>query len=124
MISPIALLSSRRAKRAGWQLCATSPMNTSSSAGENGFSPKNGRNGPFRAFSGKNRINDPFFAEKPFSPADELVFMGLVARSCHFDVTACAEARRLAQRAERPLRAFRPFGPAGALRAPAGKTSY
>ena len=33
---------------------------------------------------------DPFFAEKPFSPADELVFMGLVARSCHFDVTACA----------------------------------
>ena len=30
--------------------------------------------------------------------------MGLVARSCHFDVTACAEARRLAQRAERPLR--------------------
>ena len=47
---------------------------------------------------------DPFFAENPFSPADELVFMGLVARSCHFDVTACAEARRLAQRAERPLR--------------------
>ena len=38
---------------------------------------------------------DPFFAENPFSPADELVFMGLVARSCHFDVTACAEARRL-----------------------------
>ena len=47
---------------------------------------------------------DQFFAENPFSPADELVFMGLVARSCHFDVTACAEARRLAQRAERPLR--------------------
>ena len=38
---------------------------------------------------------DPFFAENPFSPADEFVFMGLVARSCHFDVTACAEARRL-----------------------------
>ena len=38
---------------------------------------------------------DPFFAEKPFSPADEFVFMGLVVRSCHFDVTACAEARRL-----------------------------
>ena len=47
---------------------------------------------------------DPIFAENPFSPADELVFMELVARSCHFDVTACAEARRLAQRAERPLR--------------------
>ena len=31
----------------------------------------------------------------PFSPADESVFMGLVVRSCHFDVTACAEARRL-----------------------------
>ena len=28
--------------------------------------------------------------------------MGLVVQSCHFDVTACAEARRLAQRAERP----------------------
>ena len=41
---------------------------------------------------------DPFFAKNPFSPADELVFMGLVARSCHFDVTA------------------------GALRAPAGKS--
>ena len=26
---------------------------------------------------------------------NELVFMGLVVRSCHFDVTACAEARRL-----------------------------
>ena len=38
---------------------------------------------------------DSFFAENPFSSADELVFMGLVARSCHFDVTACAEARRL-----------------------------
>jgi len=38
---------------------------------------------------------DPFFAENPFSPADEFVFMGLVVRSCHFDVTACAEARRL-----------------------------
>ena len=30
--------------------------------------------------------------------------MGLVVRKCHFDVTACAEARRLAQRAERSLR--------------------
>ena len=38
---------------------------------------------------------DPFFAENPFSPADEFVFMGLVVRSCHLDVTACAEARRL-----------------------------
>ena len=38
---------------------------------------------------------DPFFAGNPFSPADEFVFMGLVVRSCHFDVTACAEARRL-----------------------------
>jgi len=38
---------------------------------------------------------DPFFAENPFSPADEFVFMGLVVRSCHFDVTACAETRRL-----------------------------
>ena len=35
--------------------------------------------------------------------------MGLVARSCHFDVTACAEARRLAQRAER-FGTFRPYG--------------
>ena len=46
---------------------------------------------------------DPFFAENPFSPADEFVFMGLVVRSCHFNVTACAEAHRLAQGAERPL---------------------
>jgi len=38
---------------------------------------------------------DPFFAENPFSPADEFVFMGLVVRSCHFDVTACAKGRRL-----------------------------
>ena len=35
----------------------------------------------------------------PFSPADE--FTGLLVRSFHFYVTACAEARRLAQRAER-----------------------
>ena len=41
---------------------------------------------------------DPFFAENPFSPADELVFMGLMVRSCHINVTACAEARRLAQK--------------------------
>ena len=39
----------------------------------------------------------PFFAENQFSPADEFVLMGLVVRKCHFDVTACAEARRLAQ---------------------------
>merc|ERR1711867_131859 len=45
---------------------------------------------------------DLFFAKNQFSPADEFVFMGLVVRSCHFDVTACAEARRLAQRTERP----------------------
>ena len=38
----------------------------------------------------------PFFAENPFSPANEFVLMGLVVRKCHFDVTACAEARRLA----------------------------
>ena len=46
----------------------------------------------------------PIFAENQFSPADEAVLMGLVVRKCHFDVTACAEARRLAQRAERSLR--------------------
>ena len=38
---------------------------------------------------------NPFFAENPFAPADEFVFMGLVVQSCHFDVTACAEARWL-----------------------------
>ena len=48
--------------------------------------------------------HDPFFAENQFSPADEFVFMGVVVRSCHFDVTACAEAGRLAQRPERSLR--------------------
>ena len=37
----------------------------------------------------------PFFAENQFSPADEFVLVGLVVRKCHFDVTACAEARRL-----------------------------
>ena len=46
----------------------------------------------------------PFFAENQFSPANEFVLVGLVVRKCHFDVTACAEARRLAQRAERSLR--------------------
>jgi len=46
----------------------------------------------------------PFFAENPFSPANEFVLMGLVVRKCHFDVTACGEARQLAQRAERSLR--------------------
>merc|ERR1711894_382052 len=46
----------------------------------------------------------PFFADNQFSPADEFVLVGLVVRKCHFDVTACAEARRLAQRAERSLR--------------------
>ena len=40
----------------------------------------------------------PIFAENQFSPADKAVLMGLVERKCHFDVTACAEARRLAQR--------------------------
>ena len=93
------------------------------------WGPKNGRNGPFRATGGKNRIDGcdgteisvvlplgiiridektarygPFFAENQFSPADEFVLVGLVVRKCHFDVTACAEARRLAQRAERSLR--------------------
>ena len=34
----------------------------------------------------------PFFAENP---------LGLVVQKCHFDVTACTEARRLAQRTER-----------------------
>ena len=38
---------------------------------------------------------DPFFAKNQFSPTDEFAFMGLVVRSCHFDVAACAEARRL-----------------------------
>ena len=37
----------------------------------------------------------PFFGENQFSPADEFVLVGLVVRKCHFDVTACAEARRL-----------------------------
>ena len=37
----------------------------------------------------------PIFAENQFSPADEAMLMGLVVRKCHFDVTACAEARRL-----------------------------
>ena len=46
----------------------------------------------------------PFFAENPFSPTNELVLMGLVVRKCHFDVTACGEARQLARRAERSLR--------------------
>ena len=32
------------------------------------------------------------------------MLVGLVVRKCHFDVTVCAEARRLAQRAERYLR--------------------
>ena len=93
------------------------------------WGPKNGRNGPFRATGGKNRIDGcdgteisvvlplgiiridektarygPFFAENQFSPADEFVLVGLVVRKCHFDVTACAEARQLAQRAERSLR--------------------
>merc|ERR1712055_1204390 len=87
------------------------------------------KNGPFRATGGKNRIDGcdgteisvvlplgiiridkktarygPFFAENQFSPADEFVLVGLVVRKCHFDVTACAKARRLAQRAERSLR--------------------
>ena len=94
------------------------------------WGPKNARNGPFRACNGKNRIDGcvrteisvvwplgivridgktaplrPIFAENQFSPADEAVLMGLVVRKCHFDVTACAEARRLAQRAERSSRA-------------------
>ena len=42
----ICALASRRASAQAitskWQLCTTSPMNTSSSAGENGFSAKNG----------------------------------------------------------------------------------
>ena len=84
------------------------------------FGPLGPKNGPFRATSGKNRIDGcdgteisvvlplgiiridektarygPFFAENQFSPADEFVLVGLVVRKCHFDVTACAEARRL-----------------------------
>ena len=50
---------------------------------------------------------DPFFAENPFAPADEFVFMGLVVQSCHFNVTACAEASQLAKRASGP---FCPLG--------------
>ena len=34
--------------------------------------------------------HDPFFAENQFSLTDEFVFMGLVVRSCHFDVPAGA----------------------------------
>ena len=34
----------------------------------------------------------PVFRKNPFSPADEFVFTGLAVGSCHFDVTACAEA--------------------------------
>ena len=44
----------------------------------------------------KRHGHDPFFAENPFSPADEFVFTGLVGRSCHFYVTTCAQARQLA----------------------------
>ena len=44
---------------------------------------------------GKTALYGPFFAENQFSPADEFVLMGLVVWKCHFDVTACAEARRL-----------------------------
>ena len=39
-----------------------------------------------------------FSAKKLFSPADEFVITGLVVQSCYFDVTACAEARRQAQK--------------------------
>ena len=42
-------------------------------------------NGPLR----------PVFCRKSVFTADEFVFMGLVVRSCHFDVTACTEAHRL-----------------------------
>ena len=42
---------------------------------------------------GKPARYSPFFADNQFSPADEAVLMGLVVRKCHFDVTACAEAR-------------------------------
>ena len=31
----------------------------------------------------------------PFSPSNEFVFTGLVARMCHFDVISCARAHRL-----------------------------
>ena len=36
-----------------------------------------------------------FSTQNPFSPANEFAFTGLVAQSCHFDVTACSEARWL-----------------------------
>ena len=53
----------------------------------------------FRSFypleSSELMKNGPFFAENQFSPADEFVLVGQVVRKCHFDVTACAEARRL-----------------------------
>ena len=49
---------------------------------------------------------DPFFAKNQFSPTDEFVFMGLVVRSCHFGVTACAEARRLDKICKIFLRAY------------------
>ena len=105
------------------------PKRTFWSQNEPFWGPKNARNGPFQACNEKNRIDGcdgteisgvlplgivriaektaplrPIFAENQFSPANEAVLMGLVVRKCHFDVTACAEARRLAQRAERSLR--------------------
>ena len=66
--------------------------------------PETARFGPSAGKTNKRPGYDPFFAENPFSPADEFVFMGVVVRSCHFDVTACAEAGQLAQRPERSLR--------------------
>ena len=70
----------------------------------------------------KRSCYDPFFAENQFSPGDEAVLMGLVVRKCHFHVTACAEAHRLEPKGTKgPFGTFKPFGPAGVLRAPAGQ---
>ena len=52
----------------------------------------------------KRSCYGPFFGENQFSPGDEAVLIGLVVQKCHFHVTACAEAHRLAKRAERSLR--------------------
>ena len=58
-----------------------------------------------RLFYPDQFINGPamtcFFATNPFSLGDEFVFTEQWGRSCHFDVTACAEARRLALQALR-----------------------
>ena len=50
-----------------------------------------------------SELRPVFRRESVFTP-DEYVFTGLVVRMYRFDVTACAEARRLVQRTESSLR--------------------